>query len=106
MSETAKDVNVIDDPAATRNVLGVVPFTDAMSLVKAMEWLLEAPPLFSWRIGERSWFPEMRFSTTNSKGVVQLIEFSRKPASEERVYGDGLPNVAIALVVADSPKQA
>lgn len=100
MSEPAKQVSVVDDPAATRSVLGMVPFSDALSLVKAIEWLLAAPQLFSAQTGERHTNPEVRFTTNGPQGLVQLVLFNRKPSPGISPYG-GPKDSDLVLIVTD-----
>ncbi len=105
MAETAEQASVVDDPDATRNVLAIVPFSDPVSLVGAIEWLLAAPQLAPQGTERERVVPELRFASSGSEGVAELVLFIRNPKPDPSPYG-GPKNYAFVVVISARKDQA
>ncbi len=98
MAQPAERMNVIDDPDATRSTIAIVPFSDALSLMEAIKWLLAAPQLAPLPTEGKRVVPELRVTSTGAAGHVQMVAFNRKADPDENVYG-GPKDSALALIV-------
>ncbi len=68
--------SVVDDPAATRRVLGVVRFSSPAEMAAAVQWLLASPSLEAAR-GDRL-RTDLRLEAVGSGGYAKLVYFWRE----------------------------
>lgn len=97
MSETA-DQNVIDDPAASWRVLGLVRFTEPGEMAEAIQWLLTSPGLAGLR-GARLKV-DLRLQASGSAGYAKLVHFWREASQGTKASPNAL-NDAMAIVISN-----